>query len=238
MHHESLGRNIPEGATPGMEGLANVALYTIGEAIYRYGEPADHWYRVVAGAARKYALTPGGSRHIVDFLLPGDLFGLAARSRHCFSVEAITDSTAVARYALPDAERLADTSPEIGHQVRDAAFDSIRRTQSRMVLLGRASAVERVGIFLLEMTERYRTVSTDAVVLPMSRYDIADYLAMAVETVSRALTRLRCDGIICLTGVREVRICDHRVLRRIVDKDENLDPGPRLRQPGPGRTPP
>lgn len=219
MTHESLASNASAGAIAAMEHLATITGYGTGDTVYHIGDQIEFWYRVVAGAARKFALTPDGCRPIVDFLLPGDLFGFGVRSRHCFSVEAIIDGTAIARYPLLDAEQLADAAPEIGRRVRQAAFESLNRMQSRMVLLGRASALERVSVFLLEMADRHSAGSTDVVVLPMSRYDIADYLAMAVETVSRALTQLRRARVISLRDVRDVRICNRHLLRRIADKD-------------------
>jgi CRP/FNR family nitrogen fixation transcriptional regulator len=83
-----------------------------------------------------------------------------------------------------------------------------------MVILGRASALEKVSTFLLEMADRFGAGSASAVTLPMSRYDIADYLAMAVETVSRALTNLRERGVIRFAAVRSVQICSRDALER------------------------
>jgi CRP-like cAMP-binding protein len=218
--HGSAPRGISDSASLGLERLATVSGYGTGEAVYRYGDRLEFWYGVTAGAARKFSLTPDGCRRIVDFLLPGDLFGFGMCSRHRFSVEALAGGTAIARYRRVDAEQLADSNPDIGRRIRVAAFDSINRMQSRMVLLGRASAVEKLSIFLLEMADRNRAASTDMIVLPMSRYDIADYLAIAVETVSRALTQLRCEGVIRLAGLRSVRVSDRQLLRRIADKIE------------------
>jgi hypothetical protein len=86
-----------------------------------------------------------------------------------------------------------------------------------MLILGRATALEKVCSFLLEMADRFRARSDGAVTLPMSRYDIADYLAMAVETVSRALTNLRRMDVIHLEGVRRVRICNRDALERVIE---------------------
>jgi CRP-like cAMP-binding protein len=219
--HDLPLRDISDSAALALQRLATVTGYGTGEAVYRYGDRLEFWYGVTAGAARKFSLTSNGGRRIVDFLLPGDLFGFGMASRHWFSVEAIAGGTAIARYPRVDAERLADSNPDIGRRIRLAAFDSLNRMQSRMVLLGRASAVEKLSIFLLEMADRNRVASsTDMILLPMSRYDIADYLAIAVETVSRALTQLRCEGVIRLAGLRTVRVSDRQLLRRIADKIE------------------
>ena len=202
---------------PALERLAVVARYEIGEAVYRYNDPREHWYRVVGGAARKCALTGDGRRHIVDFALPGDLFGFGVTGGRQFCAEAIVPGTLIARYPRRSAETLADADPQIARNIREVAFQSIVRVQRRMVTLGRSSALEKVSSFLLEMLDRSHTASAGVLQLPMSRYDIADYLAMAVETVSRAMTELRARRAIAFRGVRQVRICSREALVEIAD---------------------
>jgi len=195
-----------------LESLAVPARYKHGETVYRCNDPVVYWYRIVEGAARKCALTADGCRHIVDFLLPGDMFGFGAQGVQRFGVEAIAPGTLIVRYPRRNAEQLADSDPLIARAIREAAFDSIARLQRRLVILSRASAIERVGAFLLEMADRGQGAPSHTVSLPMSRYDIADYLGMAVETVSRALTQLRTRRAIALRGVRRVQICDRPAL--------------------------
>jgi len=208
----------PTRTLSAMESLAIPALYENGEAVYRRHDPVEYWYRIVVGAARKSALTADGDRHIVDFLLPGDLFGFGARGVRPFCVEAIVPGTLVARYPRRDVEDLADSDPQIARGIREAAFDSIARLQRRMLILSRTSALERVAAFLLEMADRGHWAPSHIVFLPMSRYDIADYLGIAVETVSRALTELRTRRAIALRGVRRVSICDRPALEELVDR--------------------
>ena len=200
-----------------LEEWSRVATFAVGESIYRNGQPAEFWYRILAGAARKCAFSQCGSRQIVDFLRPGDLFGYDAPDQHTFAVEAIASGTRVVRYPRREAEQVADSEPLVARQVRELAFESVHRVQTRMLILGRATALEKVGSFLLEMADRFRARSNGAVTLPMSRYDIADYLAMAVETVSRALTNLRRMDVIHFEGVRCVRISDRGALERLIE---------------------
>jgi CRP-like cAMP-binding protein len=199
-----------------LERLAVVARYEAGESVYRCNDPIEYWYRVVRGAARKSALSGDGRRHIVDFMLPGDFFGLA-RPRH-FCVEALFPGTLIARYPRVSVERLADCDPLIARNIRELAFEAIARLQGRMVILSRSKALERVSSFLLEMVDRSRISPSHAVFLPMSRYDIADYLGLAVETVSRALTELRQRHTIAFRSVRQVRICDRAALEGLAEK--------------------
>jgi CRP/FNR family transcriptional regulator, nitrogen fixation regulation protein len=94
-----------------------------------------------------------------------------------------------------------------------ATFQSIARMQRHMVMLGQTSAPEKVSAFLLEMSDRSQHCASSAVFLPMSRYDIADYLAMAVQTVSRTLTQLRIRQTIAFRGMRHVCICNRNALK-------------------------
>jgi CRP-like cAMP-binding protein len=200
-----------------LERLAIVARYETDQPIYRYNDPAEHWFRIISGAARASALSGEGHRQIVDFLLPGDFFGFSAFSGHQFCVEAILPGTLIASYARWSAERLADSDAVVARQIRMLAFAAIARLQRRTVLLGRSSALEKVGAFLLEMADRGRMHS---IYLPMSRCDIADYLAMAVETVSRTLTLLRARGVIAFRerDSRQVQICDRSALEGLANR--------------------
>lgn len=204
--------------SPGrLKSLAVTTSCRRGQEIYGPDQPADYWYCVLSGLARKCALAPGGRRQIVDFLLPGDFFGFTARDRHIFAVEAVSDGTVIARYPRRRAEMIAASDPELARLLRDMAFAAISRLQARILILGRTTAIEKVGAFLVEMAERLPDGTAEVVALPMSRYDIADYLALSVETVSRALTDLRHSGAITLAKTRRVRINDRAALAEAVD---------------------
>jgi CRP-like cAMP-binding protein len=206
-------RSLPNDGTPGaMESLGSLRRYDAGETVYSQDEPADHWYLIVAGAARKCTQIADGRRQIMDFLLPGDLFGFHAGARHECSVESVAPATTVARFQRLQMESLMEADPKLARRVREIAFGSIDRLQSRMILLGRSRALERVCGFLLEMAHRAKFEAEGTVALPMSRYDIADYLAIAVETVSRSLTTLRSERVIAFFDTRHFRIVNRRAL--------------------------
>ncbi len=202
--------------------LAMTTRYGRGQEIYTQDHPAEHWYRVVSGAARRFTVQVNGRRQIVDFLLPGDFFGLASRNVHLFAVEAIVEGTVVAAYPRERAEALADANPHLGREIRTVTAAEIARLQTRILILGRIGSLGKVSAFLLEMAERLssRTQASktgDGILLPMSRYDIADYLTLSVETVSRALTSLKQRGAIRLVGTRRVKIIHYDALE---DSDE------------------
>jgi len=203
-----------------MESLAAATSWRRGRQIYGRGDPAEHWYRVVSGAARKCALKADGRCQILEIMLPGDFFGFTAHNQHMFCVEAVVDGTIAACYPRRRLERMADTDPELAHFIRDSAFDAMSRMQTRMLTLGQMSAREKVSSFVLEMADRSPGRTAGAVDLPMSRYDIADYLALSVETVSRALTRLRHHGAIAIAGKHRVRIIDRNALSEGADVAE------------------
>jgi CRP-like cAMP-binding protein len=202
----------PDGPFAALERFASLKRYSPGESIYHCNDSIEYWYRILGGAARASVLSGDGRRHIVDFMFPGDLFGFGVFGGPRFCVEAITGDTLIARYPRQSAERLADCDPQIARTIREVAFESIVRLQRRMVMLDRTSALEKVSAFLLEMSDRSNAAGAHAVCLPMSRYDIADYLAMAVETVSRTLTELRSRHTIAFRSVRQVYICDRPAL--------------------------
>ena len=195
--------------------LAVVARYDTDQPIYCSNDPAQYWFRIVAGAARKTALSGDGRRHIVDLLLPADFFGFCPSSRHHFCVEATVAGTLVARYPRLSVERLAESDPQVARHIRQATFESIARLQRMTLILAGGSALEKIGAFLLEMANRTSVEETRWVCLPMSRTDIADYLAMAVETVSRTLTELRARRAIAYRDARRVQICDREVLEGV-----------------------
>ena len=194
-----------------MEPLAAIRSCHRGEEIYGQEDPTEDWYRVISGMARKSASLRNGRRTIVDFLLPGDFFGFSAREKRAFDVEAVTEGTIVARYPRRTVEKLAAGDAELSRELREIAFDSISRLQTRVLILSRPTAVHKVCAFLIEMGERSGQ-RAELIVLPMSRYDIADYLAVSVETVSRALTRLRLLGIIRLADKHRVTIVNAQIV--------------------------
>lgn len=194
------------------ESIGTLHKYESGDTVYRQYESADHWYLIASGAARKCAQISDGRRQIMDFLLPGDLFGFEAAARRESSVECVAANTTVVRYQRQRMESLLEADQQLGRRLREIAFASIDRLQARMILLGRRRALERVCGFLLEMANRGQSEAEGTVALPMSRYDIADYLAIAVETVSRSLTTLRSDRVINFVGARHFRIVNRKAL--------------------------
>ena len=161
---------------------------------------------------RKCAMQADGRRQIVEFYLSGDFFGFCRGERHDFCTESVVNGTVMARYPRRQLEWLADSDRSVARCVRELTFAAIARLQARMLVLGRMTAAEKVGLFLLEMAERSENDALGDIVLPMSRSDIADYLALSVETVCRALADLKQSGTIRRCGSHRVTIVDPSAL--------------------------
>jgi CRP/FNR family transcriptional regulator, nitrogen fixation regulation protein len=188
------------------DSLRKLRVYRRNQQICGTGEGTEHWYCLLSGAARISILLVDGRRRIVDFLMPGDFFGFRARHINSFAAEAIIPGTRVACYPRRALEIIADSDALLGRRMRDIALESTSRSQARLLILGRVTALEKVRAFLEEMALRSFDQREQAIVLPMSRYDIADYLAISVETVCRALTELKRRGSIKPASTRRIRM--------------------------------
>jgi CRP/FNR family nitrogen fixation transcriptional regulator len=165
--------------------------YSKGTEIFGETEPADYIYQVIEGAVRTHKLLSDGRRQIGAFHLPGDIFGLENGDFHRFTAEAIVDTTVrlVKRQSL---ERVAKTDPAILRSLRTMTTANLQHVENRILLLGRNTARERVAAFLMEMNGRL--TSAGVIALPMNRRDIADYLGLTIETVSRMFSAFERKG--------------------------------------------
>jgi CRP-like cAMP-binding protein len=179
--------------------------------IYGEGEPADYIYRVVRGAVRTYKVLADGRRQVGGFYLPGDMFGLEPADQHTFSAEAIAESKVlvIKRSAV---EALAERDREVARQLWSLTGRELRRVQDHILLLIK-SAHERLAAFLLEMADRVS--GGNAIELPMSRQDIADYLGLTIETVSRTLTHMESLATIEVPSSRRIVLRNRAALSRL-----------------------
>jgi len=171
--------------------------------IYEEDEAADYVYEVITGAVRSYKLLSDGRRQIGAFHLPGDIFGLENGSEHRFTAEAIVDTSVqlVRRFSL---EAVAKHDAMVARNLLCMTTNKLRHAEDHMLLLGRKTALERVAAFLLEMDSRL--AAAGVMLLPMARRDIADYLGVTLETVSRALSLLHSKGVLDFVGNRQRHI--------------------------------
>jgi CRP/FNR family transcriptional regulator, nitrogen fixation regulation protein len=183
-----------------IEAMGSQMRFGPNEEIFGEGEPAEYVYKVMKGAVRTYKILCDGRRQIGGFYLPGDIFGLEIGKEHQFSAEAIKDVTVlvIRRSAVIS---LAERDCDAARELWSFTGRELNRVQEHLLLLVK-SAQQRVASFLLEMSARL--AATDAIELPMSRQDIADYLGLTIETVSRTMTQLASEQAIGLPSARRI----------------------------------
>ena len=180
--------------------------------IYGEGEPADYLYKVISGAVRISKLLDDGRRQVTAFHLAGEIFGLELGKEHRFSAEAISEcSILVVKRSTVLA--LAGRDGAVARQLWTLTADALQRVQDHMLVLGCMNAKERVANFLLQLAKRVS--GGDEIELPMSRQDIADYLGLTIETVSRTMTQLENDATITLPTSRHIVLRNRAALSRL-----------------------
>lgn len=189
-----------------------------GDHLYRAGQSLGSLFVAREGAFKTVATDVDGDEQVVGFHLPGELMGLDAMGsgRHACDAEALTQAT-VCEIPLGKLEDVCRQLPGLQHQLLRIIGQGINRDQSHLEMLGRKQAHERVALFLHGLSERYRLLGLpgDMFTLPMSREDIASYLGLVIETVSRTLTKLQDDGIIAVRG-RQLKVLDPARLDALV----------------------
>ena len=181
------------------------------EEIYGEGEAADYLYKVVSGAVRMYKILSDGRRQIGAFYFPGDMFGFEPGDEHACSTEAIGDVTVLV-FKRTSVIALAARDGGVARQLWLITAQELDRSHKHVLLLI-LSAQERVASFLLEMAGR--SDAHGELELPMSRQDIADYLGLTIETVSRTLTQLENSGVIGVPAARRITLRNSRRLNRL-----------------------
>ena len=211
----STGRGAPAPASHALSGtiemMGTAMSYSRDAEIFGEDEPAEYIYKVIEGAVRSYKVLSDGRRQIQAFHLPGDMFGLEVGEAHSCSAEAVANSKVlVIKRSVVTA--LAARENDVARQLWAVTGRELQRVQDHILLLIR-SAQERVACFLLEMAARIPAGNT--VELPMSRQDIADYLALTIETVSRMLTQLEHLAAIELPNSRRIVLRNRAALTRL-----------------------
>lgn len=197
---------------------ADVCAVTLpaGQPLFGEGDPMAHVYKITAGTLRLFKLLPDGRRQITRFGQPGDFVGLPLRTLHAYGAEAV-DQVEVCRFEARRLLALMLQFPALEHRLLEMQSEELVAAQDRMVLLGRKTPLEKIASFLLEVSARqtYRGRPASPVVLSMTRGDIADYLGLTVETVSRCFTRLKGDRSIGLPEPARVALLDRERLNAL-----------------------
>jgi CRP/FNR family transcriptional regulator len=191
--------------------------YRSGDTVVFEGDEAGSVYSLTSGLLRLSKLLPDGRRQIAGFLFPGDFLGITLEEEHAFTAEAIGPSN-LCRFSRRQFERFTTEHPALERRLYTAAAHELAAARQQLVLLGRKTATERLASFLLMLSGRCRSMSGgDEIEFPMPRADIADYLGIRIETVSREITALKTARVIRLTGRHSFRIVDRDRLEQLAE---------------------
>jgi CRP/FNR family nitrogen fixation transcriptional regulator len=191
--------------------MGTLVSFQRGAHLYGESDPAEYLYKLVSGIARGYRMTSEGRRQVVAFYMPGDLFGFELGDDHSFSVEAASNAK-VRMIRLSALSTIRAMDQDLAKELRLSLARELRRNQDHIRRLGQ-TAQERVASFLLEIAQRIPNNGT--IELVMSRQDIADYLGLTIETISRTLTHITRIGAITISRARRVTIRDPDLLSRL-----------------------
>jgi len=188
---------------PFQSAAGTVVTIAEGREVCAQGDETETFYKLVSGVVRVCKFLNDGCRQIEAFHVAGEIFAFELGSERLFSVETVTDCTLVA-YRRRNVQSLARTDEGLARQLFEHAMRNLAQAQGHSLLLGRRGAAEKVASFLLDWASH----SADKRVahLAMTRQDIADYLGMTIETVSRSLSQFERDGVIVLRNIREIRL--------------------------------
>lgn len=191
-----------------------------GKTLFYEGDEATSVYNLTHGTLRLSKLLPDGRRQIAGFVFPGDFLGITMEEEHAFTAEAVT-AAELCRFPRARFDDFVEAHPHIERRLYALAAHELAAARQQVVLLGRKTATERVASFLLMLAGRLDVEGglTDdgAVLLPMSRNDMADYLGLRIETVSRELGALKAAQLIQLAGTHKVRLIDRSGLEQVAE---------------------
>lgn len=185
------------------------------QSVFHEGDPARRVFMVTHGALKLYTLLADGRRQVTGFMFPGDFLGISVDEEYAFTVEALEPSE-LWWFSREAFDRFLSEHSQVERELYRMAAHELAEAQRQMVLLGRKAAAERLASFflsLLERTERVSGAPERSFDLPMTRIDIADYLGLTKETVSRMLAHLRSRGLIRLQSQNRVEVLDRAGLR-------------------------
>jgi CRP/FNR family transcriptional regulator, anaerobic regulatory protein len=189
------------------------------QTIVQEGDAADFLINVVSGTMKIFRALPDGRTQVLGFLGEGDFMGMPPSNTYAVSAEAVTAVT-VCSFPRHSFERLLRDSPLLERELFHRSSNEISAAHDHMLLLGRKTARERVATFLVIMASRCDSgAAAHCIVTPMTRAEIADYLGLTMETVSRTLTAFRREKLISFDGPDRLRIPTLDGLQRIASGD-------------------
>jgi len=187
-----------------------------GGMLFHEGTPADYVMNVTAGAVKLFKLLGDGRRQILGFRFAGDFLGLSTGADYVYSAEALNESR-LCRFPRKKLDGLRERFPRLDRRLLSLSIEELTAAQEQLLLLGRKTAEERLVSFLILLSQGQvrRGLKPDPITLPMTRSDIADYLGLTIETVSRTFSALKKKGLIELQDTTHVHLVDRDKLEEI-----------------------
>lgn len=201
------GRKVAASASEpeGLDAVGTVCTFARNETIFDEGQDISSSYKVVSGVVRLCRVTADGRRQIAGFRLPGDLIGIEWTGEYEMTAEAVRDVVAV-RFARGRLERLSQEKPAVRDHLLVHLRQDLCAAQEHLIMLGHQTATERVASFLLSLARRVHATDGAVIDMQLGRQDIADYLGLTLETVSRTFSDLTSQGVIASPKRRHVVI--------------------------------
>lgn len=192
-----------------LDGIIKKSMpYRRGEPIFRQGDAFTSIYAVRAGMVKTTVVNARGEEQITGFYFPGELLGLNGLHENvCWGTAIALETVSLCEIPFTKLDELSALLPELRRQLMRQMSQEISDDQNMMLVLAKTSAEEKLGNFLLRLSHRFKRLGFSATQfrLTMSRVEIGNYLGLAVETVSRTLTKLQQSGVIKVKG-KEITI--------------------------------
>jgi CRP/FNR family transcriptional regulator len=215
VRHESVCSAIDVHDLARLAAVAVAREYERGHVFIDEGEPATDFFNITSGSVKLFKLLPDGRQQVTGFAGVGHFLGLAVSATYAFSAEAI-ERVKVCRFSRPKLRVLLDDFPLLEKRLLETACNELASAQEQMLLLGRKTARERVASFLMARSrDEAPCGGVDHIHLPMTRAEIADYLGLTIETVSRTFSLFRNDHRISTPSNSDVVILDRRWLQNL-----------------------
>lgn len=209
--------NLEPGALRAFKEKGPTTHFEAGQTVVLEADPAACVYSLISGLVRLSKLLPDGRRQIAGFLFPGDFLGITMEEEHAFTAEAIAPSS-FCKFSRAQFDDFVTRHPAVERRLYLLAAHELAAARQQLVLLGRKTATERIASFLLMLEGRCHSLQDgDDIAFPMSRSDIADYLGLRIETVSREISSLKAARVIQLTGRQSFRIVDRERLEQLTE---------------------
>ncbi|WAJ27028.1 Crp/Fnr family transcriptional regulator [Antarcticirhabdus aurantiaca] len=199
-----------------LESIMTATHLQANEMLVQEGDPRSKVFTLTSGMLRLSVGLPDGRRQITGFLLPGDYLGLADDEIYTASAEAV-GAAALCAFPVRQMDALVERFPKLKDRLHRFTRAALRQARENQLILGRLAPVEKLASFLVLLSDRAveHRLPASPVSLPMPRADIADYLGLTVETVSRSFTKLRNQGLVAMPDPHSIEICDRRALAAV-----------------------